>query len=108
MNPARKIVINTCFGGFGLSKQAVQEYCELANVSMDDMRYRTRDIERDDPVLIAIVERLGELANGMFSKLAIVQIPADVEWTIEEYDGVEHVAETHKVWGADMQYHFRN
>jgi len=30
--------------------------------------------------------------------LAIVEIPDDVEYTIEEYDGNEHVAEAHRTW----------
>lgn len=31
--------------------------------------------------------------------LKIVEIPPDVDWEINEYDGVEWVAETHRTWG---------
>jgi hypothetical protein len=30
--------------------------------------------------------------------LEIVEIPDDVEYTIEEYDGLEHIAEKHRTW----------
>ncbi len=57
-----------------------------------------QDLKRDDPDLVAIVEELGEKASGRFAKLAVVEIPDDVEWGIEEYDGVEWVAEDHRTW----------
>ena len=56
------------------------------------------DLERDDPDLIAVIEELGDEANGSCSKLKVVEIPSDVEWGIEEYDGLEHVAEKHRTW----------
>jgi hypothetical protein len=30
--------------------------------------------------------------------LLIVEVPADVDWYIEEYDGLEWVAEKHRTW----------
>ena len=27
-----------------------------------------------------------------------VEIPDDVEWQIEEYDGTEHISEKHRTW----------
>jgi hypothetical protein len=30
--------------------------------------------------------------------LTIVDIPDDIEWQIEEYDGMEWVAEVHRIW----------
>jgi len=54
---------------------------------------------RCHPDLINIVEKLGDAANGASAKLKIVKIPDDVEWTIEEYDGLEWVAEKHRTWG---------
>jgi hypothetical protein len=56
------------------------------------------DISRDDPVLIEVIEELGDAANGDCAELAIVEIPDDVEWEISEYDGREHVAEKHRTW----------
>ena len=57
-----------------------------------------RDIERNNPLLVRIVEELGEKANGSYACLKIVEIPDDVEWEIEEYDGNEHISEKHRTW----------
>ena len=56
------------------------------------------DIPRNDPALVAVVEELGQAASNFWAKLEIVEIPDDVEWQIEEYDGLEHVAEKHRTW----------
>lgn len=56
------------------------------------------DIGRDDSDLIAVIEELGDKASGQHANLRVVEIPADVEWRIEEYDGMEHVAEAHQTW----------
>jgi hypothetical protein len=56
------------------------------------------DIERNDPLLIQVVEEMGENVNTRFSELKVVNIPDDVEWQIEEYDGSEWVAEKHRTW----------
>ena len=139
-----KIVINRCFGGYGLSHEAVMRYLELKGItvypeqgegtwkfwtywlvkpesrfevkeneefysmSMDerqaynkkysDETFEENNIERNDPVLIQVVEELGDAANGEHAELAIVEIPDGVEWEISEYDGSEHVAEKHRVW----------
>jgi cytosine/adenosine deaminase-related metal-dependent hydrolase len=53
---------------------------------------------RDDPHLIEAVEKLGKKANGRFADLHVVEIPDDVEWDIEEYDGNEWIAEKHRTW----------
>ena len=92
----QRIVINDCYGGFGLSKQALKEYCRLAGV--DEKDFYDRDIPRDDPYLVKIVRELGMGANGSHANLKIIEIPGDVEWTVEEYDGVEWVAEKHRTW----------
>jgi hypothetical protein len=57
-----------------------------------------RDIERNDPVLVQVVEELGDAASGKYSHLTVVEIPDDVKWEIEEYDGKEWVAEVHRTW----------
>ena len=54
--------------------------------------------ERTDPDLVAAVEALGEEANGLRASLLVVEIPDDVDWYIEEYDGHEWIAETHRTW----------
>lgn len=90
-----KVVINSCFGGFGLSEEA---YAELG-IPWDGYGYDYAESEkRSDPKLVEVVEKLGAKANGRHAKLRIVEIPDDIEYTIEEYDGREHVAEAHSTW----------
>lgn len=57
-----------------------------------------RDVERTNPLLIQVIEELGEEANGRFAKIDIIEIPNDVEWEIDEYDGIETVHEVHRSW----------
>jgi hypothetical protein len=92
----RSIVINNCYGGFGLSDKALTEYKSLAGI--DDSEFDDSNIPRDDPYLVKVVNDLGMGANGSYSNLKVIEIPADVEWTIQEYDGVEWVAEKHRTW----------
>ena len=121
-----KIVINKCYGGFGLSHKAFLALREMKNVyalkepdigeAYDDGSIRTSissekpptpalsldaylyDIPRDDPDLIKVVERLGEECDMRFSRLAIVEIPDGVDWEIEQYDGKEWICEKHRKW----------
>ena len=61
--------------------------------------FQDRDLDRDDPVLVQVVRELGpDRASGRHASLKIVEIPADVEWEIDEYDGQEWVAEKHRTW----------
>jgi len=92
----KKIVINRCYGGFGLSVMAEVAYKERANITDPD--WYCRDIPRDDPILVHLVEELMDDANGLYADLAVVQIPDDVNWYIEEYDGKEWVAQQHQTW----------
>lgn len=56
-------------------------------------------LARHDPLLIQIVEELGDAASRKpTAELKIVEIPADVDYTIEEYDGNEWIAEAHRTW----------
>lgn len=88
-----KIVINTCFGGFNISKEAKALYETITSIEAI-----SHEMQRDDPVLVKIVEDLGAEANGSYAKLKVVEIPDDVDWIIEEYDGKEQVAEKHRTW----------
>lgn len=94
----RKVVINKCYGGFSISDEAVEW---LKAKGVDDARTYgyCGDSYRDDPLLVACVEALGSKANGHCAELKVVEIPSDVEWQIEEYDGMEHIAEVHSTWG---------
>jgi len=91
-----KVIINDCYGGFGLSDAALDEYKNRKGIT--DPNFYYYDIPRDCPVLVAMVEEQGTAINGNFSDLRIVEIPDDVNWYIEEYDGREHVAERHRTW----------
>ncbi len=52
-----------------------------------------RDIPRYDPALAQVVEELGEAANGHCAKLRIEEIPTGGRYRIEEYDGLESIAQ---------------
>lgn len=138
-----KVVVNKCYGGFGLSDKAIEmvmkrkglecfrykqtkygykngvnEYTKCETFDDSDMftHYQTKDLgekvdklpnetywyygnlERDDADLIAVVEELGEEANGRFSRLKIMDIPDDIEWEIDDYDGIETIHEVHRSW----------
>ena len=141
-----KVVINKCYGGFGLSHEAVMRYFEIKGItvypeqgrslgdwkfwtywtvkpedriepkegeefyklSMEDRRAYNkahseqtvyeREIERHDPALVQAVEELGVKANGSHAELSVVEIPDGVDYIVEEYDGMEHIAETHRTW----------
>ena len=92
----RRIVINDCFGGYGLSEDALEEYKRMACI--DDPEFTDQDIDRDDTYLVRLVEEWGERAEDNFAQLKIVEVPADVDWIIQEYDGHEWIAERHRTW----------
>ena len=127
-----KVVYNACYGGFGLSKEAVQRYWELKeqqvwiedaqwgftvwlvppeerlkpknteefyamsfservayNQACSEQTWYDRNVDRHDPVLVQVVEELGDKANGKYAKLAIAQVSGP--YRIDEYDGFESV-----------------
>ena len=92
-----KIVINKCYGGFGLSRIAEELYKERKGIT--DPNWYYYDIPRDDPILVEMVETMGDQVNSSYSDLRIVEIPDDVNWQVDEYDGNEWVAEVHRTWG---------
>lgn len=140
MENTRKVVINRCFGGFGLSPQALLRMYELGctgiavpadsyfsdqesyeqelkrwkeiknldpserdsffHVFTPDEKHVLIDyrVERDDPILVSVVEEMGEGSNGFCAELRIVEIPSDVDWFIHEYDGSESIHESHRSW----------
>lgn len=121
-----KVAVNKCYGGFIPSDALfgaliakgwkVTKYNDDYEVEDDEAliidtgekevgwlsRYHFRDRSsnelRSHPDLIEAIEMLGEAANTMVSRLRVVEIPDDVDWIIEEYDGFEHVAEVHRTW----------
>lgn len=58
-----------------------------------------RHIPRTDPHLVAAVEQFPDLAESWVCKLKVVDIPDDVEYTIEhDSTGTEWIAEKHRTW----------
>lgn len=53
---------------------------------------------RTHPLVIRVIEELGDKANGPHARLAIVYVPDGTDYAIEEYDGKEHIAERHRTW----------
>ncbi len=131
-----QVVINKCYGGFGLSKAALLEiactsciHYDLmhpkeyfgagwekllaeAVAKPDDSIFRVTmfndrvlvdnhasESARACPYLVEVVTRLGDKANGRFSDLKVVEIPDDIEYEINDYDGRESIHEVHKTWG---------
>jgi hypothetical protein len=82
-----KVVINKCFGGFGLSEAAKTRYAELKGL----VEVYDWEINRDDPILVQVVEEFGKDANDSFSDLKIVDIPKGTLYRIDEYDGRESI-----------------
>lgn len=87
-----KVVINGCYGGYGLSEAA------LGYLGLDREDRYAFENDRANPKLVECVEKLGEAASTLHSCLYVVEIPDDVKWTITEYDGIEQVEEIHRVW----------
>jgi hypothetical protein len=155
-----KIVLNKCYGGFGLSPKAIKRLADLQgrgcyffldkykperhapatmeqaeNEGMffsafsipnpDEFLHRDREWheltteechawnekydsvslkssygyeERGDPLLVQVVEELGEAASGKLAELVIVEIPDGIEYEIDDYDGIETAHEEHMSW----------
>lgn len=90
-----KVVINVCFGGFSLSKEAY----EFLGLKWDGYGYDyNSDEKRTDPKLVECVETLGEKANGLCASLKVVEVPDNVDWYISDYDGSETIEERHRSW----------
>ena len=79
-----KIVINSCFGGFGLSDFAVKAL---------GLKYAYSFIDRTDPALIHIIEEFGPKAcSGLCAELKVVEIPDNAtDWEFDDYDGLENI-----------------
>lgn len=91
------VVINGCYGGFGLSQEALRLLRERGveiEEEQEENKYYNKGhlydprLPRHDPRLIAVVEELGERADGEYAALYIETIPGN-RYRIEEYDGSE-------------------
>jgi predicted RND superfamily exporter protein len=92
----QKIVIHNHFGDFELSDKAR----DMLGITDVEERGKYLYVEgrknRDDPELVRAVEELGKEAG--VGELIVVEIPDDVDWIIEEYDGNERISEAHRTW----------
>lgn len=69
------------------------------NSEADSKFLTERDIKRDDPLLIQVIEELGDDATGSSGKIKVVDVPDDVVWEIDENDaGYEWVQEKPRKW----------
>lgn len=131
-----KAVVNSCYGGFGLSFAGLKRYYEIkfperklflykkdfstdtytkvgeneydnfytdifdedfgSTFKGNDIDYNVfndhfvsiYNFERTDPILVQVVEELGDKANGEYSKLQVVEFSGN-KYRICEYDGME-------------------
>lgn len=102
-------------------KAGVEEYTRIDDLSQDDtngcFHCYTKDLGkivdklpnkdyvslREDEIridkdFIKVVKELGSEVNTSVSNIQIVEIPDDVDWEIDEYDGIESVHEKHRSW----------
>lgn len=90
----KEIVLNHCYGGFGLSEFALEELGDT-NEFFDECR--------EDEGMIALIKKYGtEKISGNYAKLEIVEIPDySTDYYIDEYDGMETL-----IYVIDGKIHF--
>lgn len=93
-----KIAISKSYGGFYLSKEAYEflglKWDGIGGICANDRLYL-----RTDANVVECIETLGDsAANCKGTKLAVIEIPDDVDWTILNYDGIETVVDVNRMW----------
>ena len=78
-----KVVVNRCYGIFGLSEAAIQWLKEHGNNSGVNS-------SRHDPILIECVQTLKDKANSRYSNLEVIEFEGN-KYRIQNYDGLESV-----------------
>jgi hypothetical protein len=90
-----KILINQCYGGYGLSDKFERYLKEIGLLSYDAKTYSGHYPDRDDQAMIEEAIKFGlKGASGDYAQLAVVEIPNGALYRIGEYDGqewIEHV-----------------
>ena len=94
---AYKVVVNGCYGGFSISKQALQRLKELKKAKGWDVSELCEHVDYDERIarhdedLVKVVEELGpEAASGMCASLEVEELLYPV-YRIEDYDGMETI-----------------
>ena len=59
------------------------------NLASSKQTWYNRNVDRHDPVLVQVVEELGDKSNGEYAKLRIEEVYGS--YRIDEYDGNESV-----------------
>lgn len=106
-----KVLINNCYGGFGISHEASKLWLERNNIFFieslndygdpqfiidGDISYVSHLISRDDSTIIQIFEEKGsEFVSEDCSELILVEVPDGCFYRIGEYDGMEGID---KIW----------
>lgn len=89
VNNKTKIVYNSCYGGFGLSEKGIELGRELSgDNTWNDYKF---ELDRADPILVQVVETLGDEANNNYSYLKIAELDKGTLYRIDEYDGMKSV-----------------
>jgi hypothetical protein len=68
-----------------LLKDGVMYSADLSHTDMSEVALRSH------PILVTVVEKLGERANAEYARLAVEEIGDGDFYTIDEYDGYESV-----------------
>ncbi len=89
-----KIVINSNYGGFWLSKAALDM---LKDKPITDSKGK---IIRHHPDLVAVVEQLGQAASRQGSNLTVVELPDNIYYCIDQYRGWENIT-----WSKSELHH---
>ena len=110
-----EIVINKCFGGFELSRAALELLTEKGTKTFNSWEelkdnngiwilcsktehYSNYNDQRTDKNLIEVVKLLGDASNGSCAELKVIEIPDGIDYDIGNYDGMETVRETPRSW----------
>lgn len=85
-----KVVYNSEYGGFCLSKQAL-DLLISKGVSISEIEdYKYGKVKRHDPKLVSVVEQLGDEASSDISSLKIYNLNGN-QYRIMNYDGLETI-----------------
>lgn len=94
-----KIIINRCYGLFDLSEKGIKSVNLLKK--RRGLPPLPEDLKgvREDPEVISLVEKDSSGSrNQHCAHLKVVEIPDGIDWEIQDYDGMEWIAEVHRTW----------